>query len=97
MDRFTPIWFARVLGMTAFVVVLGMAGSRGDTPEEMLMLALGGLEPASGAMLGAALGGFVLGSWLKGIIESSEVVTDPATDQGLIDAELPGTMPPLSE
>lgn len=91
MDRFSPIWFSRTLGMLALIIVAGMGIAEGDYSLYLM-------ERSTWAMLLAAMAGLLLGNLLKGPLHSYVVPAGHDASQGMqVDAELPGTMPPLAE
>lgn len=88
MHTISPLWWARALGILALFVVVAVRYHDG-----VPLLAL--LEQAVWSMLLASILGFVLGTVLQGVVGALEP-TDAAVSDGSLDAEMPGTMPPLS-
>lgn len=88
MNAISPLWWARTLGIVTFCAVIAVRYQDGTAYATLL-------ESAVWSMLLASILGFGVGRVLQmvvGALESGGV--PPQTGQ--IDAEMPGTMPPLS-
>ena len=88
MQAISPLWWARVLGILALFVVVAVRYNEGVPPLSLL-------EQAVWSMLLASTLGFVLGTVLQGVVSAIEP-SDGMVSNVQIDAEMPGTMPPLS-
>ncbi|MBM3464183.1 MAG: hypothetical protein FJX76_18970 [Armatimonadetes bacterium] len=96
LERFSPGWFARTLGFWSALIMAGTIVAREGYDVSSLA---GAVEPACWAYLVAAMGGWVLGIVLAPGLHSWYVPEGSGSEDGsaLVDAELPGTMPPLTE
>lgn len=88
MHAISPMWWARTLGILALFVVVAVRYHEGISPVALL-------EQGVWSMLLASTLGFVLGSVLQGVVGAIEPAQQ-AVSSSPLDAELPGTMPPLS-
>lgn len=88
MHAISPLWWARTLGTLALFVVVAVRYREGISPFALL-------EQAVWSMLLASILGFVLGTVLQGVVGAIEP-THSSVSRSPLDAEMPGTMPPLS-